>query len=108
MSSIATPTLDAFVDETRFGKWFLNTNTWKVHVVRRALTDLKRLLPAGQRCDRVLDVGCGFGHSFDELARALAPASICGLDADPDLQARAGARAKACPVPVTLHACNAS
>ena len=44
------------VPETAFGKWFLKTNTWTVHVLDRALNDLERLIPerkassSGGRC----------------------------------------------------------
>ena len=34
----------AFVEETRFGNWFLQTPTWKRSVLNRALTDLQRML----------------------------------------------------------------
>lgn len=98
-----------FVEETRFGNWFLKSDTWKVHVLRRALNDLQRLLPAdATRFRRVIDVGCGFGHSFDELAARFSPDEIVGMDADPELQVRAGAAAAACAAPVRLHAANAA
>ena len=98
-----------FVEETRFGNWFLKSDTWKVHVLRRALDDLQRLLPGeATRFRRVIDVGCGFGHSFDELAARFSPDEIVGMDAAPDLQARAGAAAAACAAPVRLHAANAA
>lgn len=98
-----------FVEETRFGNWFLKTPTWKTHVLCRALDDLERLIPDGRRqFDQILDTGCGFGHSFDELARRFSPQCIVGLDADPNLPARAGPQAQACPAPVELHAGNAA
>ena len=101
--------LTAFVEETRFGNWFLHTATWKVHVLRRALNELKPFMPAGDnRYARILDVGCGFGHSFSELAARFSPDAIVGLDADPDIENRARAEADACPVPVSLHYANAS
>lgn len=37
--------IDAFVEETGFGHWFLRSGTWKVHVLCRALNDLQRLMP---------------------------------------------------------------
>ncbi len=45
----ATSAVDAFVEETGFGNWFLRTMTWKVHVLNRALNDLQTLLPPGAR-----------------------------------------------------------
>ena len=94
---------DAYIVETRFGNWFLRTTMWKQNVLRPALADLKGLLPAQQCCDHVLDVGCGFGHSFTELVTALGSKTITGLDADPHLESRASGEARACPVPVALE-----
>jgi ubiquinone/menaquinone biosynthesis C-methylase UbiE len=95
----------SFVEETRFGNWFLNSDTWKVHVLRRALNDLQRMIPpeSGKHFHRAIDVGCGFGHSFDELAQRFSLGEIIGLDADPDLQNRAGPAAQRCGVPVRLQ-----
>lgn len=101
-------TQDAFIEETRIGNWFLNTQTWKVHVLRRALNDLERMVPNLPRGGDVLDVGCGFGHAFDELYRRFSPRRIVGLDADPELERRAGRAAAACPADVRLEAANAS
>lgn len=98
-----------FVEESRFGNWFLNTDTWRLRVLCRALDDVQRLMPAGAgRFPRVLDVGCGFGHSFAELARRFAPDFILGLDADPAIARRAGASAAACACKVRLHAASAA
>lgn len=104
-----TTTPSPFIEETRFGNWFLNTKTWKYSVLNRALTDLQRLLPQqGASFSKVIDVGCGFGHSFDELAKRFNPDLIFGMDADPALQTRAGNAAGACKVPVRLHFANAA
>ena len=101
--------LSAFVEETRFGNWFLHTATWKVHVLRRALNELKPFMPESrERYARILDVGCGFGHSFAELAARFSPDVIVGLDADPAIESRARTEADACAVPVRLHYANAS
>jgi SAM-dependent methyltransferase len=98
-----------FVEETRFGNWFLKSDTWKLWVLCRALNDLQRLMPGGISVfPRVLDVGCGFGHSFAELARRFAPDLIVGLDADPGINQRAGKAAATSPCEVRLHAANAS
>ncbi|RAU20826.1 SAM-dependent methyltransferase [Paramagnetospirillum kuznetsovii] len=98
-----------FVPETHFGDWFIKSDTWKTHVLCRAMNDLQRLIPvqAGP-FHKVIDVGCGFGHSFDELARRFAPKHIIGMDAVPDIQNRAQAAAARCAVPVTLHSGSAS
>lgn len=99
-----------FVEETSFGNWFLKTAVWKRSVLVRALDDLQRMIPTDGliKRPRVIDVGCGFGHSFAELARRLQPASIVGLDADPGLQARAGDEARACLCEVELREANAA
>ena len=104
----ATSRTNAFVEETSFGNWFLKSSTWKVHVLRRALSDLQPMIPADQRFDRILDVGCGFGHSFHELAQRFKPKVIVGLDADPHLYERASEQAGLCSARVELHADNAS
>lgn len=108
MTMNATSAVDAFVEETGFGNWFLRTMTWKVHVLNRALNDLQTLLPPAARYDRVLDVGCGFGHSFAELSKRFSPQLIVGMDPDPALHRRAGAQARACASTVELHPGNAS
>lgn len=98
-----------YIEETAFGNWFLKTKTWKFSVVRSALDDLGRMLPAGvTRYPKVIDIGCGFGHSFAELSRRFSPDVIVGMDADPDIQAHARAAADACATPVRLHRANAA
>jgi ubiquinone/menaquinone biosynthesis C-methylase UbiE len=92
-----------FVKETKFGDWFINTKMWQIRVIDRALDDLVRLIPQGQvKVNTVLDVGCGFGHSFQSLYKKFQPNKIIGLDADPDIQKRAGDAALKCTTPVTL------
>jgi ubiquinone/menaquinone biosynthesis C-methylase UbiE len=98
-----------FVEETRFGNWFIRSKTWKINVLGRALNDLQRLMSAGvARYPRILDVGCGYGHSFSALAQRFAPDLILGLDADPGLSLRAGDAAADCGCNVRLQAANAS
>ena len=101
-------TKDAFVEETRIGNWFLNTHTWQVHVLRRALNDLQRLMPPIPRGGEVLDVGCGFGHSFAELQQRFKPRRIVAVDADSELEKRVGDRAADCACDVDLYRANAS
>lgn len=107
MSDMTTRT-EAFVEETRFGNWFLKSGTWKVHVLRRALNDLQPMIPTGRRFARILDVGCGFGHSFHELAQRFQPEVIVGFDADPALIERAGPQVQSCAAKVELQAGNAA
>lgn len=75
------------VEETRFGLWFLQTETWTRHVLERALKDLTRLLAAegGKAADSypvVVDVGCGFGRSLPKLSRRFKPRRLIGMDVD--------------------------
>lgn len=71
-----------FVPETKLGFWFLGTQTWETRVIRVALADLERLIPAGERPARpvVLDVGCGQGKSFRPLVERFAPQRLIALD----------------------------
>lgn len=93
----------AFIEETRIGNWFLQSDTWKVHVLRRALNDLQRLmLELPKEYPSVLDVGCGYGHAFAELSRRFNPQQIVGLDADPNIMQRASGAARNCQIPVKL------
>jgi ubiquinone/menaquinone biosynthesis C-methylase UbiE len=71
------------VEETRFGVWFLNTETWAVHVLKRAVNDLERLIPQRQATYPVIvDVGCGWGRSFELLHQCFAPQRLIGIDVD--------------------------
>ena len=99
-----------FIEETRFGNWFLKTDVWRISVLCRALNDLNRLIPANSipNMPCILDIGCGFGHSFDELAKRFSPRLILGVDADPGLFKRANNAAENCISEVKLHAANAA
>lgn len=98
-----------FVEETRIGNLFLQSQTWKVHVLRRALNDLQALsLGLPTQFSTLLDIGCGYGHAFHELAERFSPDKIIGLDADPQLMKRASAAAKKARVPVELLASHAA
>ena len=76
----------------------------------RALNDLKRLTPMNSipSNPRIVDIGCGFGHSFGELAQRYSPELILGVDADPGLFERASDAAKRSTCEVKLHADNAA
>ena len=85
-----------YVEETRFGFWFLRSHTWQHHVLRVAINDLRSLftdpLP---EAPVLLDAGCGQGKSFQYLRQAFAPQRLIGVDADPhslDLSAGEAAR----------------
>jgi len=75
---------DSYVEETRFGLWFLRSHTWQHHVLRVAINDLRglfsELLPERPV---LLDAGCGQGKSFGHLRQTFAPQRLIGVDADP-------------------------
>lgn len=74
------------VPETRFGKWFLKTETWRVHVLERAVADLVGLIPERRASyGVVVDVGCGSGYSLPKLAQRFAPRELIGVDIDPQM-----------------------
>lgn len=77
---------DPHVPETRFGKWFLRTETWSVHVLERALDDLDRLIPRRlPSYPVVVDVGCGSGRSLAKLQARFSPQRLVGIDIDPEM-----------------------
>ncbi len=84
-----------WVAETRFGKWFLSTDTWVRYVLGDALNTLFDLLdddaPKGMH---LVDVGCGQGRAFTLLDDAFKPRSIVGVDMDPELIERAAIAAE--------------
>lgn len=75
---------NTYVEETRFGFWFLRSHTWQHHVLRVAINDLRGLFDGEPpQAPVVLDVGCGQGKSFQYLKSVFAPAQLLGTDADP-------------------------
>jgi ubiquinone/menaquinone biosynthesis C-methylase UbiE len=73
-----------YVEETRFGFWFLQSRVWQQHVLRVAIEDLRNLISGPRPSQAVLlDAGCGQGKAFSLLQQAFAPAQLIGLDADP-------------------------
>ncbi|MCG2594675.1 class I SAM-dependent methyltransferase [Ramlibacter sp. XY19] len=83
------------VPETAFGKWFLKTETWRVHVLERAVADLVRLIPARKASyGVVVDVGCGSGYSLPKLAQRFSPRELVGVDIDPQMLQAAGEEAQ--------------
>jgi ubiquinone/menaquinone biosynthesis C-methylase UbiE len=82
----------AHVPETRFGTWFLGTETWAIHVLQCAVDDLERLIQDRQPSYPVIiDVGCGWGRSFKLLNERFAPRRLIGVDIDPAVLAAAAA-----------------
>lgn len=94
-----------YVEETRFGFWFLQSRVWQQHVLRVAIDDLKRLIDTPLPSAAVLlDAGCGQGKSFSLLQAAFAPAQLIGLDADPHSLDCSRAEAERQGLPVRLLA----
>lgn len=95
---------NAFVPETRFGFWFLGTQTWVVHVVQAAVNDLDRLIPARKPSyPVVLDAGCGQGKAFKPLIEHFAPERLIGVDAEEACLRLARKEAALESVPIDLH-----
>jgi ubiquinone/menaquinone biosynthesis C-methylase UbiE len=76
----------AYIPETAFGDWFLQTPTWDVHVLEVALRDLDPLLPARRESyPVVIDVGCGWGRSLKKLNERFRPERLVGFDIAPKM-----------------------
>lgn len=72
-----------YVQESRFGFWFLGTLTWEKRVVEVALDDLVGLIDDRRTSYPViLDAGCGQGKAFHALATHFKPEQIIGVDVD--------------------------
>jgi ubiquinone/menaquinone biosynthesis C-methylase UbiE len=94
---------DSYVEETRFGLWFLRSHVWQYRVLRVAINDLRSLFdqpPPGQPV--LLDAGCGQGKSFQQLTRVFAPSRLLGVDADPDSLTTSRAEARTLGIDVEL------
>ncbi len=82
------------VSETRFGVWFLGTETWLIFVLVAAVNDLCRLLRQPVQADVVLDIGCGQGKSFRLLQERFRPRRLIGLEAIPAILQQARQQAE--------------
>jgi ubiquinone/menaquinone biosynthesis C-methylase UbiE len=98
----------AWVKESVFGIWFLNTDMWFERVLKRAIADLDRILPEPKkRYPLILDVGCGRGNSFELLDEYFNPDHISGIEVDEVLLADAKKQAEARRCSVDLITGNA-
>lgn len=106
------PPGDPHVPETAFGKWFLRTETWTVHVLERALDDLERLMrhqPEHQSTYSVIaDVGCGFGRSLPKLHARFAPTRLIGMDIDPEMLAASQQETQHAGISAEFFCCSSS
>lgn len=100
----------AWVRESKFGDWFLNTDTWLVQVLQRALSELQTLIPADKpkQFNTILDIGSGFGHSLVELDKRFLPDTIISLDVDPDVVNKSAENAQKCKSKVKFLINNAA
>lgn len=91
------------VPETRFGIWFLGTETWVEHVLKCAINDLERLIEDRKPSYPViLDVGCGYGRSFKILKERFSPDRMIGTDIDQKMLAIAARQVRKQGVDVEL------
>lgn len=94
----------AFVPETRFGTWFLGTNTWARYVVGEAMREFAGLMPANTRpVKRVLDIGSGPGVSLVLLDQMFHPEEIVAIEADPHEVKRSAQAARRCACRVDVR-----
>ncbi len=108
-SDILEHAFGAHVDETRFGKWFLRTETWSRHVLKRALDDLDRLIKERRESyPVVVDVGCGWGRSLKMLQQRFAPSRLIGVDIDPEMLAASAAEAQRLGITAEFEQANSS
>jgi ubiquinone/menaquinone biosynthesis C-methylase UbiE len=93
------------VAETRFGIWFLGTQTWVKFVLEAAVVDLLDLAGSlrPDQAGTVLDIGCGQGKSFRLLQQAFNPRILIGIDADAEILEKARAQARRDHVEVDLR-----
>jgi SAM-dependent methyltransferase len=97
-----------YVQESAFGMWFLDTETWVEHVLRRALDDLQQMMEPGRTYSSLLDVGCGHGKALRLLDERFRPGLIVGLDPAAAVGTRAAQAAAACRSAFEFRQANAA
>lgn len=98
-----------WVRETRFGRWFLSTQTWYRYVLSEAIHDFAELLAGRMPVQpRILDAGCGQGMAFGLLEQHFRPASITGIDIDAEQVRKAVIEAARLATPTNAVHGNAS
>jgi ubiquinone/menaquinone biosynthesis C-methylase UbiE len=103
MDNLVVPP-DLYVPETKFGIWFLKTETWTKHVLERAINDLQGLiLDRHSSYPVILDIGCGRGRSFKLLHERFQPKQMIGVDIDPEMLKVAADAVAADDLPVSFR-----
>lgn len=99
-----------WVKESRFGMWFLNTETWVDYVLKVAITDLETLIaPRRERYPCIVDVGCGYGHALQLLEKEFDPEKIVAIDTDNEVLKFASTKANNCRCKVQfINGCSES
>jgi len=106
---VEQPARKSWVRETRFGEWFLNTDTWVNRVLKIALDDLESLLtPKLEQYPTILDVGIGHGHSLLMLDQRFRPQKLIGMDINPEVAKQADDKVTACDCEVQVLVNNAT
>lgn len=97
-----------FISETKFGVWFLGSETWVKFVLEAAIEDLLNLMGRSRpnNVEVVIDVGCGQGKSFKLLKNAFNPQTLIGIDVVPQILEKARMQAKRDHVQVDLRLAN--
>ncbi len=104
-----TRSIPDVVPESSFGVWFLGTETWSIHVLKRAIVDLERLIKDRKPSYPVIvDVGCGWGQSFKYLSDRFSPEKMIGIDTDEKLLEASNILASKNNISVDLRKSNAS
>jgi len=98
-----------WVEESKFGKWFLRTDTWLKSVVQVACNNLEALLDTPiKSSSAILDIAVGTGVSLPELDKRFSPRTIVGVDIDPDGLKYARNKASRCKADIQLMESNAN
>jgi len=102
-----TAEISDWVPETRFGTWFQSQWIWTDYVLGPALKELQLMLAERRGpFHRIVDAGCGIGHSFSMLADAFSPDEIFGIEID--LNSVEAARQKTTAVNCPVQVCHGS
>lgn len=107
--STVSPLSIEHIPESRFGDWFLGTETWVNYVLEPAVRDLERLV-VDRRSSYpvVLDVGCGWGRSFNYLKESFSPNRLIGADINSEMLKKASEHARIHGIDVELVQGNSS